>query len=79
MFPHSVLQTLLAWQGVRWERSGEKYGQQRPRAFFGLYGVLETSWCLKTRLSQLRGLKLILYLIYGFGLICLAMLIQTLS
>ena len=80
MFPHSVLHNPFSLARRSGGKEAEKkYGQQLPRVYFGLYGVLETSWRLKTRLSQPRGLKLTLYLIYGLGLTCLAMLTQTLS
>ena len=57
---------------------GKKCGQQLPRVCFRLSGVLETGWRSRTRLPQLRGLKLTLSPICGLGLTCIAMLIQTL-
>ena len=75
VFPHSVLHTLLAWQGVMWARNAKK---QPPCACFGISGALGIGWCSRMRFIPPKGLKLTLYPICGHGLICIVMLTHML-
>ena len=78
VFPHSVLHTLLAWQGVVVGKKREKIWTAAPSCLFWALWRARNSRRSKMRLPQPRGLKLTLYLICGLGLTCIAMLIQIL-
>ena len=78
VFLHSVLHTLLTWQGAAVGKKRKKIGWQPPCACFGLSGTLEIGWCLRTRSPLPKGLKLTLFSICGLGLTYIVLIIQTL-
>ena len=60
VFPHSVLHTLLAWQGVVVGKKRKKIWFAAPLCLSGLSDALEIGWCFRTRSPPPKELKLIL-------------------
>ena len=60
VFPHSIMHTLLTWQGGHvGKKQKKKSGWLLLYAFYGLYGGKEIKWCLITESPTLKKLNLI--------------------
>ena len=47
VFPSSVMQTILSWQGAIVGKKRKKIWLEHLFAYFGLYGEKEIRWCLR--------------------------------